>query len=398
MPDEQLPILLPPRERDHGERLAARLDSGVRRNQLARGAAARRGAKATRWTRSSNRRGTILRYLDPHNDRSPWDPQRAARWMNVDQYIGGAEHAVLHLLYSRFFYKFFHDRGWVSGTDEPFEHLFHQGLLLRDGEKMSKSRGNVVGIDETAKPTASTRCVSFCFTSRRPKRRATGPTRASADACGCSTASGAPASRISRTRATRRNALPAARRSTEKALLARGARRCEVGDRRDARASLSLQHDDRQARRARQPDDGSCDGTPPRRACSTPLRALPILIAPFAPHIAEELWERLGHQTSVHLERYLEPDERALAVDEITLVVQVNGKVRARIAAAAGVSEDEAVALALADTERSRVSRRQRASQAHLRCRTSSSTWSPHERSAKLSTTASASSVAAPAA
>ena len=70
--------------------------------------------------------------------------------MNVDQYIGGAEHAVLHLLYSRFFYKFFHDRGWVSGYDEPFERLFHQGMVLCNGEKMSKSRGNVVGIDETA--------------------------------------------------------------------------------------------------------------------------------------------------------------------------------------------------------------------------------------------------------
>jgi leucyl-tRNA synthetase len=79
------------------------------------------------------------------------------------------------------------------------------------------------------------------------------------------------------------------------------------------------------------------------------VRSLPILIAPFAPHIAEELWERLGHTTSVHLERYLEPQEGALAIEEITLVVQVNGKVRARIAAAAGVSEDEALALALAD-------------------------------------------------
>ena len=69
--------------------------------------------------------------------------------MNVDQYIGGAEHAVLHLLYSRFFYKFFHDRGWVDGSDEPFERLFHQGMVLYNGEKMSKSRGNVVGIDET---------------------------------------------------------------------------------------------------------------------------------------------------------------------------------------------------------------------------------------------------------
>ena len=77
------------------------------------------------------------------------------------------------------------------------------------------------------------------------------------------------------------------------------------------------------------------------------MRALPILIAPFAPHIAEELWERFGHTTSVHLESYLHPDDRALAVDEITLVVQVNGKVRARIVVAPGIGEERALALAL---------------------------------------------------
>ncbi|HTU80836.1 MAG TPA: class I tRNA ligase family protein, partial [Candidatus Acidoferrales bacterium] len=75
--------------------------------------------------------------------------------------------------------------------------------------------------------------------------------------------------------------------------------------------------------------------------------ALPVLIAPFAPHLAEELWERFGHAASVHLERYLEPDERALSVEEIVLVVQVNGKIRARIAASPGIGEEEAFALAV---------------------------------------------------
>ena len=78
--------------------------------------------------------------------------------------------------------------------------------------------------------------------------------------------------------------------------------------------------------------------------------ALPVLVAPFAPHIAEELWARMGHAASVHLERYVEPDEDVLAVDEITLVVQVNGKVRARIPAPTGTTEDAAVALATGDS------------------------------------------------
>ncbi len=79
------------------------------------------------------------------------------------------------------------------------------------------------------------------------------------------------------------------------------------------------------------------------------VHALPLVLAPYAPHIAEELWSRLGHTTSVHLESVLEPSEEALAVDEVTIVVQVNGKIRARIAAAPGISESAAIELALAD-------------------------------------------------
>ena len=114
VPDDQLPVLLPP-----NARFAAKVRRWRRCRSLSKrtvpNATARRGARATRWTRFSSRRGTYLRYLDPHDDALPWERERADRWMNVDQYVGGSEHAVLHLLYSRFFYKFFHDRGWVGG-------------------------------------------------------------------------------------------------------------------------------------------------------------------------------------------------------------------------------------------------------------------------------------------
>jgi leucyl-tRNA synthetase len=92
------------------------------------------------------------------------------------------------------------------------------------------------------------------------------------------------------------------------------------------------------------------DATRRSEAMTYAVNALPVLVAPFAPHIAEELWARMGHAASVHLERYIEPDEGALAVDEITLVVQVNGKVRARISAPTGITEDAAMALAAADS------------------------------------------------
>jgi leucyl-tRNA synthetase len=88
----------------------------------------------------------FLRYCDAHNDRQPWDPSVLARWMPVDQYIGGVEHAILHLLYARFFVKAFHDMGLLE-ADEPFQRLFTQGMITRDGAKMSKSKGNIISPD-----------------------------------------------------------------------------------------------------------------------------------------------------------------------------------------------------------------------------------------------------------
>lgn len=347
VPDEQLPILLPPHERITGEASPlASIPEFINTSCPRCGGPARRESDTMDTFFESS--WYYLRYLDPHNDRLPWDPQRAGFWMNVDQYIGGAEHTVLHLLYSRFFYKFFHDRGWVSGTDEPFEHLFHQGLLLRDGEKMSKSRGNVVAIDETAQTNGVDAMRLFLLYVTPPEETSnwadegiTGRVRL--------------LNRIWRACEPHlenardgRNGLPEARTIEEKALL------------RAVHVVAKSAIDETVARRFHynttiaKIDELVNAMTAAATAPASPVllyavASLPILIAPFAPHIAEELWERLGHQRSVHLERYLEPDERALAVEEVTLVVQVNGKVRARIAAAAGVSEDEALALALAD-------------------------------------------------
>ncbi|MGA9943805.1 MAG: leucine--tRNA ligase [Candidatus Cybelea sp.] len=355
VPDDQLPILLPPHDRIAGEGPIRSSSTGSPLASIPEfinttcpqcGGPARRESDTMDTFFESS--WYYLRYLDPHNDELPWNPQRADFWMNVDQYIGGAEHTVLHLLYSRFFYKFFHDRGWVSGTDEPFEHLFHQGLLLRDGEKMSKSRGNVVAIDATAETNGVDAMRLFLLYVTPPEETSnwtdegiTGRVRL--------------LNRIWRacephleSARDDRNGLPEARTTEEKALLravhvvAKSAID-ETLDRRFHYNTTIAKIDELVNLMT------AAASTPASPAMLYAVRSLPILIAPFAPHIAEELWERLGHERSVHLERYLEPDELALAVEEVTLVVQVNGKVRARIASAAGVSEDEALALALAD-------------------------------------------------
>ena len=147
VPEDQLPILLPQGVAFTGEGSPlAQLPSFIETTCPKCGGPARRESDTMDTFFESS--WYYLRYLDPHGHNLPWRPERSEKWMNVDQYIGGAEHAVLHLLYSRFFYKFFHDRGWVSGSDEPFKRLFHQGMVLYNGEKMSKSRGNVIGIDD----------------------------------------------------------------------------------------------------------------------------------------------------------------------------------------------------------------------------------------------------------
>ncbi len=149
VPDDRLPILLPQNVPLTGEGSPLARDPAFTNTTCPKcgGPGKRESDTMDTFFESS---WYYLRYLDPHNGKVPWDPVKAQYWMPVDQYIGGSEHAVLHLLYSRFFYKFFHDRGWVSGEDEPFTRLFHQGMVLYNSEKMSKSRGNVIGIDQTA--------------------------------------------------------------------------------------------------------------------------------------------------------------------------------------------------------------------------------------------------------
>jgi leucyl-tRNA synthetase len=264
------------------------------------------------------------------------------------------------LLYSRFFYKFFHDRGWVSGPDEPFEHLFHQGLVIHDGARMSKSRGNVIGIDETAEKNGVDAMRLFLLYVTPPEEKSnwtdegiSGRVRllnriwracephfaalAQQHAVRSASVPGHP----------ERSAPPGAESKDEKALL----RAVHVAAKSaiDETTSRRFHYNTTIAKLDELVNLMTAASGEPSAALRYAVSVLPIVIAPFAPHIAEELWEKTGHATSVHLERYLEPDALALAAEEITLIVQVNGKVRARISAGAGVSEDEAVALAMAE-------------------------------------------------
>jgi leucyl-tRNA synthetase len=293
-----------------------------------------------------------VRYLDPHDATQPFDAAKATAWAPVDQYIGGAEHAVMHLLYARFFYKFMIDAGYLSGDDEPFTRLFNQGTLLRNGEKMSKSRGNVVGIDETVENYGVDAMRLFLLKAAPPEdalewtdegivgrvrfvQRVWRACEPLAAAAGTTSLEALPEMRGE----VQRNLVRAVHVALKSALDETDTRRFHYNvttARLDELVNLLT---------AAVRDPALADDP----ALLYTIHALPIALAPFAPHIADELWSRMGHAGSVHLERFLMPDPAALTVDTITVVVQVNGKVRGRIQTTPGIDESTLYALAVDD-------------------------------------------------
>ncbi len=349
VPDEALPVLLPQDVPITGEGSPLARDPDFTNVSCPKcGGPARRESDTMDTFFESS--WYYLRYLSPHDSSAAWEPQDARYWMSVDQYIGGAEHAVLHLLYSRFFYKVFYDRGWVADSPEPFTRLFHQGMLLYCGEKMSKSRGNVVGIDQTAQANGVDAMRLFLLyvtppedTSDWTEEGISGRVRF------LNRVWRACEPLAERAASTNVRALPQARSPHEKTLLravhaaAKSALEETLSRRFHYNTTIAKLDEYVNALTASIAED------PHSAVTLYAVHALPLVLAPFAPHIAEELWERLGHAQSVHLESYLEPDESALAVDEITLVVQVNGKIRARLQATPGITQAQAFALAALD-------------------------------------------------
>ena len=351
VPDALLPVLLPPDVPITGEGSPlARDPSFVETTCPTCGGPARRESDTMDTFSESS--WYYVRYLDPSNAAAPFESARVDPWLNVDQYIGGSEHAVLHLLYARFFYKYFHDKGWVHGPDEPFARLFNQGMVLRNGEKMSKSRGNVVGIDETADKSGVDAMRLFLLKATPPEDtmewtddgiagrvrfldrvwRAAEPLAA-------------------RVRDVPLDRLPDIRGEAQRAIV------------RAVHAALKSGSEETETRRfhynttlARLDElvnaltkFGQSEHAAADPALLYAAHALPVLLAPFAPHIAEELWQRYGYATSVHLATWLDYEPAALALESVELVVQVNGKIRGRLAVAPGIAEADALALAHAD-------------------------------------------------
>jgi leucyl-tRNA synthetase len=279
----------------------------------------------------------FIRYLSPDYDEGPVQPDLAENWLPVDQYTGGAEHAVMHLLYARFFWKVLRDLGIVRG-DEPFLRLFNQGQILGpDGHRMSKSRGNVIAPDEQVETHGAdafraylmfigpwdeggpVRLEGISGVERWLNRAwAIAQTEPDYDEGGSS-------------RELRRLTHQTVKRVTED---------FEGFRWNTAIAALMEMVNGLYKMREVGPVDPD--------VWSRAIEAMLLMIAPLAPHISEELWERTGRPYSVHQQSWPTWDEALAKEDEITLVIQVNGKVRDRIQAPAGIGEDDAKRLALA--------------------------------------------------
>ena len=280
-----------------------------------------------------------LRYADPTNESAAFDPELVRTWLPVDQYVGGVTHAILHLLYSRFFTKVLFDMGLLDFT-EPFTRLLNQGMVVMDGSAMSKSRGNVVRLsDELADHGVDAIRLSMVFA---------GPPEDDVDWADVSP-------------------------SGSKKFLARAWRLAgdvssepgvdvTAGDLALRKATARALHDAAQAVETfrfnvavarvmelvnvtRKAIDSGCGAADP--AVREAAEAVAIMLSLVAPYTAEDMWARLGHAPSVARAGWPEVDPALLVADEVTCVIQVAGKVRDRIAVAPDISADDLQEVAL---------------------------------------------------
>ena len=287
----------------------------------------------------------FLRYCDPKNEDMPFSFESQKYWMNVDQYIGGVEHAILHLLYARFFTKALYDMGYVS-VDEPFENLLTQGMVLKDGTKMSKSLGNVVSPEEIISKYGADTARLFILFAAPPERdlewsdtavegsyrflnrvfRYVDDNRDKIDINGkCDM------SNLTREDKDLRYVLNyTKKKGTDDISVRFNFNTCISGIMELVNALYSY--------------NGTNTGL-----VGEAVHDLIIMLAPFVPHITEELWQMAGGEGSVHSQSWVTYDEDALVKDEVEIVVQINGKIKDKLNIASGL-DDEAIKAAAMDS------------------------------------------------
>jgi leucyl-tRNA synthetase len=332
IPEDQLPVLLPEVESyvptGTGESPLAAISEWVNTKCPKCGGAARRETDTMpQWAGSS---WYFLRYASPTDDKAAFDPELVEKWLPVDMYVGGVEHAILHLLYARFFTKVLFDAGHVS-FDEPFTRLFNQGMICRKSEKtgrvekMSKSKGNIVSPDGLVEEYGTDSVRMYELFVGPPEQDSEwndngiqGIARFLHRAWGLVTSNLKPAS------------------PSDSVVRARHALVKQVTEGLESfKFNTTISRMMEFVNFAVDPEGAN------GRLDADTRDALIVLLSPFAPHMAEELWKLAGKENSL-FDKSSWPvfDEALAAADRVTVAVQVNGKIRAKIEVDAGASEE----------------------------------------------------------
>ena len=333
VPEEELPLRLPEVESYQptgtGESPLAAIDEWVNCKCPQCGGPAKRETNTMpQWAGSS---WYFLRYVDNHNDKELVSREKADKYLPVDMYIGGVEHAVLHLLYSRFYTKFLHDIGVVD-FDEPFKKLFNQGMINgKNGIKMSKSKGNVVSPDDLVRDYGCDALRMYELFVGPPELDAEWDDRGIEG--------------VSRFLSRFWNLVQDSKdkdiAETKEMVCLRHKLVFDI-EQRFNQFSLNtvvsgfMEYNNKLIELAKK--TGGVD--------KETLKTFTILLAPFAPHIGEEIWQQLGGTDSVFHTQWPECDEEAMKDDEVQIGVQVNGKARGVVTIPADASKDVAIAAA----------------------------------------------------
>lgn len=279
----------------------------------------------------------FLRYCDPKNDKIPFDKEKCDYWMQVDQYIGGIEHAILHLLYARFFTKVLHDAGMVAAS-EPFENLLCQGMVLKDGGKMSKSVGNVVSPEEIVSQYGADTARLFILFAAPPEKDLEWSERGVEGSyrflkrvwsiVGTYHQLALNDNTLSKDELALRRKLHQTIAKVTEDLDGKFAFNTAIS------AIMELVNDMYKFAEAHKEINANLK--------TEVLRNLLILLAPFVPHIIEELWQTLhASEKSVHEASWPVVDSSALVVDTVEIAVQVNGKLRATMEVSVSLQNNE---------------------------------------------------------
>ncbi len=301
----------------------------------------------------------FARYICRDDDTMPLDRERVDRWLPVDQYIGGIEHAILHLLYSRFFTKVLRDLGYLS-ADEPFDRLLTQGMVLKDGAKMSKSKGNVVDPNTMIERYGADTVRLFILFAAPPERDLEWSDRGVegahrfllkiwrlvTDNIEALSKSGNASNAGMQNAASMHPDLKRLRQKTHQTI-AKVTRDIEERYHFNTAISAVMELANELSPLLKEDSIERLPGEGLWPVALEAIEALLLLLSPMVPHMTAELWKMLGHSKPLALEPWPEADSDAASVETVTIVVQIKGKVRGRIQAPAGASQEDVEKLAM---------------------------------------------------